>query len=227
MLGDYVFHRNVSPGNGSSTHKGSGLDLIRNDRISGAMELSDAFNTDHIRTCAFDIGSHTVQKVGHVYHMGLLGHVFQDRLSLRHGRRHHNINSSTNRNHIQINVAGYQVDGMGNHRSANDGHIRTKGAKSLQMLVDGPASDGTASGQRHLCTFILTKKRTDKIIRCADFSHMLIFHSNAVNRAGIDLYRMTIESLHPRSQINNGLQQRIDITHIRQIFNDNILIRHN
>ena len=60
MLRDHIFYGNITAGDRCGTHKCSGLDLIRDDRIVCSVKTSYTFDTDHIRTCAFNVCAHTV-----------------------------------------------------------------------------------------------------------------------------------------------------------------------
>ena len=72
MLGNHIFHRDIALGHRCREHKCARLDLVGDHGILGTVQMGHTFDTDHIRTGALDVGSHTVQKVRQVYHMGLL-----------------------------------------------------------------------------------------------------------------------------------------------------------
>lgn len=80
MLGDHIFDHNVPLGHCRCKHKGSGLDLVRDDGIITPLSLLTPL-IDHIRTCTLDVGAHTVQKIGKIHYMGLLGCIFNNGLS--------------------------------------------------------------------------------------------------------------------------------------------------
>ena len=120
------------------------------------MKLPNTPDPDYIRTGALNIRAHAVQKVSHVYYMGLFRHILENRLAFGHRRRHHDIDGRSDRNHIQIDMARHKIDRVSHHSSAHDGNIRTQCAESLQMLVDGPASNGAAARKRHLRALILS-----------------------------------------------------------------------
>ena len=72
MLGNHIFHRYIALGHRCCEHKCARLDLVGDHSILGTVQMGYTLDTDHIRTGALDVGSHTVQKVRQVYHMGLL-----------------------------------------------------------------------------------------------------------------------------------------------------------
>ena len=73
MLWNYILNCDIPTGSCCSEHKGSCLDLVRNDGILCAVKLLNTLDTDHICTSTFDIGSHAVQEVGNIYYMWLSG----------------------------------------------------------------------------------------------------------------------------------------------------------
>ena len=104
MLRNHVFHHDIALGGCCGKHKGSCLDLVRNDRVLRAMKLLHSADTDHIGSCTLDVGSHAVQEVCHINNMRLTGGVLDDRIALCHGSCHHNIDGRTYRNGIQENM---------------------------------------------------------------------------------------------------------------------------
>ena len=44
-------------------HKSTGFDLIRDDGVIAAMQLTDTLDTDHVHAGASDARAHTVQEV--------------------------------------------------------------------------------------------------------------------------------------------------------------------
>ena len=60
MFRDDVFNEDVSLCGGGHHHKSTGLDLIGNDRILGAVEVFDAPDLDDVGTGPHNVGSHRV-----------------------------------------------------------------------------------------------------------------------------------------------------------------------
>ena len=77
-----------------SHHKRACLNLIRNNGIFRAMQLLHAFDTDHICTCALDIGTHAVQKIGKINDMRFLCRILDNGLTFCHHSSHHDIDGS-------------------------------------------------------------------------------------------------------------------------------------
>ena len=227
VLGDHIAYHHISPGCRCRTHKGARLDLVRDNGILRAVQMIHSPDTDGIRACSLDVCTHAVQKVSYIYNMRLLGRIFKDCLSLCQGSCHHNINGSAYRNHIKIDMAGHQVDRMGKHRSPLDHYLCSQCPKSLDMLVNGPAADVASAGKRNLSTFVFTQKRSDKIIRSSNSADEFIIHGNLLDIAAINPHRVAVHPLHPRANLLDSLKHHIDILHIWEIVNQDILIRHN
>ena len=105
-------------------------------------------------------------------------------------------------------------------------HIRTQCAESLQMLIDRSASDIASARQSHFCSLVLSKHRTQKIVRCSDLLDIIIFYIKVCNCASVNLNCVSVNSLNHCSDSLNRFQQHIDIIYIRQIVNQNGLVCH-
>ena len=109
MLWNYILNCDITTGSCCSEHKGSCLDLVRNDRILCAVKLLNTLDTDHICTSTFDIGSHAVQEVGNIYYVWLSGSIFNNRTSWCKRCCHHNIDGRSYRYYIQENMASMEI----------------------------------------------------------------------------------------------------------------------
>ena len=132
------------------------------------------------------------EEVRHVYHMRLLGHVFQDRHSLCHGRRHHNIDGRAYAYYVKINMFSDQPVCLCHDLAMLDLHIRAHCAKSFDMLIDRTASDITSARKRNVCSLILAKQRSQKIIGSTDLFDIIVFNRNIMDILSIDLHRMSV-----------------------------------
>ena len=157
MLWNYILNCDITTGSCCSEHKGSCLNLVRNDGILCAVKLLNTLDTDHICTSTFDIGSHAVQEVGNIYYVWLSGSIFNNRTSWCKRCCHHNIDSCSYRNYIQENMASMKIRCLGNNGSMKNINFRTKGSETFQMLVNRTASDIAATWKRNFCSFIFAK----------------------------------------------------------------------
>ena len=91
MFRNHIFDGHIPFRRRGRQHKGSCLNLIGDNGILCFVEFFHTDNADHIGSRAADIGAHTVQKVGYIHHMRLFCRILDNRFSVRHGSRHHNI----------------------------------------------------------------------------------------------------------------------------------------
>ena len=225
MLRNNITNSNITTSSRSSKQKRTSLNLVRNDRILRTMKRLNTTDTDHIRTGTLDIRPHTVQEIRHINNMRLPRSILNDRTASRHRSSHHNINSSTNRNHIQENMAAMQILRLGNNSTMTDINIRTKSTETLQMLVDRPAADITSTRKRNLS--ILAKQSTKKIIRSTDLLDKLIIHAEIADSRTVDLYSRLINTLNLSPDLGDRLKQNIDVPNIWQILDQYSFISHN
>ena len=156
MLWYHILNHYIPSGCSGRTHKGPRLNLIRNDGILGPVEPVHPSDADGVCSGPLYVGAHTVKEVGNVNNMRLLGRVLQYGLPLCKGCRHHDIDGCTNRNHIQINVACHQINGMGNHSAPLNDDLGAQSPEPFDMLVNGPAADIASPRKGHLGALILT-----------------------------------------------------------------------
>ena len=154
MLGNYIFYRNITAGGGGGKHKGPRFDLIWYDGVFRLMKAFHAPDTDHIRTCALDIGAHAVKEIGKIHHMRLLCRIFNNGHSIRHGCGHHNIDGCAHADYVHIEMAALQLLGLRNDQAVFNAHIRTKSLEALDMLINGAASDVAAARKSDLCFIV-------------------------------------------------------------------------
>ena len=190
------------------------------------MERADTCDTDDIRTCAFDSGSHAVQEVGYIYHMGFFCRIFNDGISLCHGSSHHNIDGRTYTDHVQENMRSMEFFCFRNNKSMFNTGCRTHSFKAFQMLIDRTASNVAASRKRDFCSLVFSKKCAKKIIRRTNFFHIFIFNNTVLYTGAIYRHGMTIQTLHMRTNVLHCLQKGINISNVRKIFNPNGFICH-
>ena len=78
--------------------------------------------------------------------MRLLGGVFNDCKAVRLDSRHHDVNGSAHRHHVEVNVRAHQPVRLDVDHAVVHGAFRPQGIKALQVLVNGPGSQVAASG---------------------------------------------------------------------------------
>ena len=124
MLRNHILDRHITSGRRRRKHKGSRLDLIRNNRILRSMKATNTTDTDDIGSRALDICSHAVEEVCNIHNVRLLCRILKDCLTLCESRCHHDIDRCSDRNHIEI-------DRMRNHCPAINLNLCAQRTKSL------------------------------------------------------------------------------------------------
>ena len=109
MLWNDILYCDISFCCSRCKHKGSCLNLIRDNRILCLVEFFHTDNPDYIRTCTTDLRTHAVQKVRNIHHMWLFCCVLDNCFSLCHRSCHHNVNGCSDRYFIQINMGSCQL----------------------------------------------------------------------------------------------------------------------
>ena len=94
------------------------------------------------------------------------------------------------------------------------------------MLIDGPASDITSSRKRNLGMLVFSKQRAHQIIGSPDLFDVFIIYTDIMNRRPVDFYCGFIDSFHHRTDAGNSFKKHVDITDIRQIFDQDRFICH-
>ena len=125
MFRDNILNCNIPASCGSSKHKSSCLDLVRNDRILCTMKFLNTLDTDNISSRTLDVGSHTVQEVRNVYNMRLSRCILDRSTARCHRSCHHNVDRRTYRYNIKENMASMKVLCLCNDRTMKDVHICT------------------------------------------------------------------------------------------------------
>ena len=143
--------------------------------------------------------------------MGLLGGVFNDGHALGHGGGEHNVDGGPHRGLVQEDVGPLQpaAGGLGHDKAALGVHLGPQGAKTLQMLVDGPgAAEIAPAGQGHVRRAEAAQQGPQHIVGRAAAPGGLVGHPAVAQGGAVDLHRMGVYITHPRAQILENAQQQ-------------------
>ena len=187
------------------------LDLVGDDGVAAAPEAADPPDLDDVGARAHDVGPHGVEEVGHVHDVGLLGGVFNDGHALGHGGGEHNVDGGPHRGLVQEDVGPLQpaAGGLGHDKAALGVHLGPQGAKTLQMLVDGPgAAEVAPAGQGHVRAAEAAQQGPQHIVGGAAPAGGLIGHPAAAEAGAVDLYGVGVYITHLCAQILENAQQQ-------------------
>ena len=180
MLGDDILDRDVSSGRRSGEHICSRLDLIRNDRIVRSVQAADAFNTDHVRSCALDPGTHAVEEVCKINDVGFLGRIFDRSASLRHDRCHDDVDGRAYGNYVHVDVGSDKSVRPGVNSARCQSYCRSESPEALDVLINRAKPDIAAARQRNARLLVLAQKGADQIIGTSDLSDVLIVNRSVL-----------------------------------------------
>ncbi len=227
MLGNDIFYHDITLCRSGCKHKGPRLNLIRNNRVLCLVKLLHTADTNNIRTCTFDIGSHTVQEIRNVYDMWLPRAVLNNRISIRHRSRHHDIDRRPHRNGVKENMTAVQMICLCNNKSVPDRNLGAKRLKAFQVKVDRSAADVTSSRKRNLRLFVFAEQRANQIIGRADFFDIFIFNADFSDMLAVQQSCMPRNAIHLHTDTLHRFKKDVDVTNIGKIFNQYRIIRHN
>ena len=159
------------------------------------MQTLYSADLDHIRTCTSDIRSHAVQEVRHVNDMRLLRNILHDGQPFRHRRRHHDIDCRAYTDYIEINMLADKPVRLCYDLPMPDLYIRSKGTKSLEMLVYGPAPDIAPARKSHLGVLILSKQCAQEIVRRSDLLDIIVLYIKTADILPVNLHRVPVNSM--------------------------------
>ena len=158
MLGNDILYCYITLGNRCSKHKCTCFDLIRDNGIFCGMKLRNTGNSHYVCTRSLDISTHRVQEIRYIYYMWLLGCILDYSLALCQHRSQHNINRSTYRYRIQINMCTCKLLGICNDQSMLNLHLCAQSLKALNMQVNLTAADIASARKCYFCMFVFAKQ---------------------------------------------------------------------
>ena len=145
------------------------------------MKRSHSADLDDIRSCSSDVGSHTVQEIRNVNHMGLLGHIFHNRCSLGQRRSHHHIDGRSDSDNIKVQMCAAQMICLSHNLAVLDVHVRAQRPEPFEMLVNRPACRYCIRPGRATSAFpVFSQKRPQQIIGRPYLFNIIIFDIKTV-----------------------------------------------
>ena len=147
-------------------------------------------------------------------------------LSFRHRRSHHDVDGRSYRHHIQIDMGADQLLRLCNDNPMFNQDFRPQRRKSLDVLINRPEADITASRQNHLRMLAFPKQCPQKIIRRANPLDIIVFYGMIRRIPRIDDDGMPVRFLNPDTDRLHRLHEHPGISNIRYIFNGDRFVRH-
>ena len=152
--------------------------------------------------------------------------VLNDGIPLRHRCRHHDIDRRTDGNGIKENMAATQMICLRHNESVSDIYFGSECTEAFDVEVDRPAADVASARKRHLRLFIFAKQCTNQIIGSTDPLDIVVIYAYLSDILTVHHNRMSCNPLCPDANAFHRLKEYVDISNVRQIFNQYRIIRH-
>ena len=219
MLGGDVLDEDIAAGGSRRHHVAAGLDLVRDDAVGAAVQLFHTAHLDHIGAGTAHVGTAHVQEVGQVHHMGLLGAVFQNGLTLGHDRREHTVHGSAHADLIKEDMGtGQLLLGAHGDHAVIHAVLCAQCTEHLQVLVDGAGAQIAAAGHGHLCLAEAGEQCAKEVVAGAHLAGQIVRHIGSDQMPRIDLVGVAVEHLHLCTKGAQNLEADRHIADIGQIF---------
>ncbi|KAF5039761.1 hypothetical protein DSECCO2_540580 [anaerobic digester metagenome] len=148
--------------------------------------------------------------------MGFPGGIFQNGLSIRHGRCQHHIDGGADGDYVKENVSPFEMFRGGNGGAVFDGDGGAQGFKSLDMLINGPLADGAPALKIDGGLAESAEESADEVIGTAHGTDFFRSGIGSVNLRRIDGEGLAIP-LHLTSEVLQYFNIGIDVCNIRHI----------
>ena len=185
------------------------------------MHLLNAAHLNDIGTRTAHIGTAHVQKVRQIDHVGFLGAVFQNGLTLRHDSGQHAIHGRADADLIKEDVGtGQALLGADGDHAVVHTVLGAQSAEGLEVLVDGAGAKVAAAGHGHLRLAEAGEQRTQEIIAGAHLAGQIVRHIGAADVGGVDLVGVPVQHLDLGTQDAQDLQADGHIADVGQVLDD-------
>ena len=219
--------RDVPFCDGGGHHIAARLNLVGDDGIVAAVQGLHAVNLDDISTCAVNVCTHHIQKVGKVHNVRLTRNVFQHGGSLGQHGGQHSVHRCTDRNRVKKDMAARKVLRTDMNLAVLHRILRTEGGESLQMLVNGARAQIAAARHGHLTGAETPQQCAQKVVAGAHLAGQLVGDLGAVDMGCINFIGTAADHADIRTQLAQNLQGRHNVTDTGQIFNQTFPTRQN
>ena len=220
VLGGDVLHQHIAAGGRCSHHVAAGLDLVGDDAVGAAVHLLNAAHLDDIGACAAHISAAHIQEVGQIDHMGLLGTVFQNGLTLGHDSGEHTVHGSAHAHLIKEDMSAVQLVGVDGDHAVVHTVLCAQSAEHLQVLVDGAGAEVAAAGHGHLGLAEAGQQCAEEIVAGAHLAGQVVGDIGAGQMGGVDLVGVLVQHPDLSAQHAEDLEAHRHIADVRQVLDD-------
>src|SRR5690606_20143727 len=178
----------VTAGDCAGDKIGPALDAIQQDVVVRAAEALYALDGGAIRFRDVAFCTHSNQEIGEVDDFRHARCVFDDRLSVGERCSHQEIFRPGYRHGIEHETSADEPVRAGADVAVFDADIRTEGAQSIDVDIDGPGTDRASPGQGDIRLAEAREQRSEHDDRRTHRAHQLIWSDAFVDRRRIDLH---------------------------------------
>ncbi len=219
MLWRHILYGYIPLGGGGRHHIGARLDLVGDYGIGHAAKLLHAVYLYGIGARAPHVRAHGVQKVRKIHHMGFPCGVLNYRHPTGLYRREHNIDRCSHRHHVQVDMRPKKIiwSHHGDHTAVIKAVLAAQSLEALQMLVNGPHPEVTATRQGHQSPSAPAQKRADKVVGAPHTPGHLGADNMGVNRPRINLYCVPVRVANRSPHLLQDICGVFNVGNIRQV----------
>ena len=109
--------------------------------------------------------------------------------------------------------------GAGLDEAALHLHLRAHGAKTLDVLVDGPHTEVAPAGHGHGGLTEAAQQRADEIVGGADAAGHVIGGMGGADGVAVQLHGVAVQDPDPGSQLLQNVQQQSHVADLGDVFN--------
>ena len=163
----------------------------------------------------------SLEEVGQVHDVGLLGGVFNDGHAIGQHAGQHDVHGGPHRDHVQIDLtAGQTAAGhLGADQAVAHIHIRPHGDETLDVLVDGPSAQVTAAGEGDLRPAEAAQQSAHQIVAGADAAGQLVRDLTVADVGTVDVHRGAVDGADVRTQLLKDLEDQRHVADLGDILN--------
>ena len=159
------------------------------------MKPGHSLNPYDIGSCTLYIRSHAVEKIGYIHHMWFLRCILNNRVPLSERCGKHDIDGSSNRFHIKIDMSAYKPVCLSSNHSIGCINLCSHSLKSIYMLVNRSCTYVTATRKCHMGFPVFSKQCTQKIVGAPYLLRLLIINNRGIYKSTINLVCVSVNLL--------------------------------
>ena len=193
--------------------------------MGGAVQSVDAVNDDAVCPCAADAGAHGDQAVCQIDDFRLARSIFEHRFAIGQYRSHHQVLGAGDGDHVGEDASAFESRRLGLDVALLDVDFCTHGLQALDVLIDRPCPDGTATRQRYPRFAAACQQRAKHENRGAHGLDHVVRRERIVEATSVEDEAVVAVHGHSDTHLPDQAQHRRYIVELRQIPEPQGLVR--